>query len=114
MTTPNLSLPELTEGQDGAETVVNDDLRRIEGWGAQLFLQNLSQVAPPGSPNNGEVWVVGASPTGDFAGQAGNLALRSNGWLFITPREGTMAWNLAATTVVVLSAGTWTAIHTFG
>lgn len=45
---------------------------------------------PPGSPTNGNVWIVGAGATGDWAGQAEDtLAFRiDDAWIFKTPYEG--------------------------
>ena len=46
-------------------------------------------AAPPPSANEGECWLVGASPTGIWAGHAGQIAAMQGGnWLFITPRDG--------------------------
>lgn len=44
---------------------------------------------PPATPAEGAVWLVGAAPSGAWAGQAGKLACRQGGnWLFVTPRDG--------------------------
>ena len=46
-------------------------------------------AAPPASPAAGECWLVAASPTGDWAGHAGRVAVYgSAGWLFCEVREG--------------------------
>jgi hypothetical protein len=44
---------------------------------------------PPAAPADGECWLVGTSPTGDWAGHAGELAgCQSGSWLFAQPVEG--------------------------
>lgn len=48
-------------------------------------------ATPPVSPTNGALYIVAASPTGAWSGQAGKLAywLTSVGaWTFVTPRTG--------------------------
>ncbi|MBU6267591.1 MAG: DUF2793 domain-containing protein [Sphingomonadales bacterium] len=46
-------------------------------------------TVPPAAPIDGTAWLVGATPTGAWAGQAGKIAARQAGnWLFILPRDG--------------------------
>lgn len=61
-------------------------------------------ATPPGSPANGDAYIVAASPTGAWAGQAGKIAVWSTeiatadtnskvpAWEFYTPREGWLAY----------------------
>lgn len=51
-------------------------------------------TAPPGSPASGDVYIVAGSPTGDWAGHAGAIAIWCEGdditatWIFVTPKAG--------------------------
>lgn len=52
---------------------------------------------PPASPNDGECWLVGAAPSGDWTGQAGTIACRQAGsWLFAQPVDGMSVFDKAA------------------
>lgn len=51
--------------------------------------------APPVTPRDGETWLIGDTPTGDWAGHAGELACYAVGaWLFVTPRNGVRVLDL--------------------
>lgn len=54
---------------------------------------------PPASPADGDTYIVGAAPTGAWAGKAGSVARWSsvqNGWEHYTPKNG---WRLEASTL---------------
>jgi len=86
-TSPRFSLPMLFAGQSQKEAYVNEAF-----YLADILLHSaIESVAssPPAAPLNGQAWIVGSSPSGDWAGQSGKLACRLAGnWLFVVPRNG--------------------------
>ena len=93
MTTPRLGAPELTSGQATPETTVNEQIRYIESGAGHFIFKDRDLATPPGSPADGDCYLVAASPTGAWAGQAGKIAFRVNtAWAFITAIEGFTAW----------------------
>jgi hypothetical protein len=52
--------------------------------------------APPATPVDGTSWLIGASASGEWTGQAGKIAARQSGnWLYITPQDGLRLLNRA-------------------
>jgi hypothetical protein len=93
MTTPRLGAPELVSGQATPETTVNEQIRYIESGAGHFIFKDRDLATPPGSPADGDCYLVAASPTGAWAGQAGKIAFRVNtAWAFITAIEGFTAW----------------------
>lgn len=94
MTTPKLSLPELSTSQAGKEITHNDALLILDAL-AQGTVKDKDLAAPPGSPSDGDAYIVGASATGDWASQDGKIAVWRTSvaaWTFITPQEGWELW----------------------
>lgn len=93
MSTPILGAAELTEGQGLPETTENERGRRFE-QGAQHFnVKDKDLTAPPGSPAQGDCYIVAAGATGTWAGKDKHLAFYMNtGWQFIAPLTGFRAY----------------------
>jgi hypothetical protein len=48
---------------------------------------------PPATPEPGQAWLIGAAPSGAWAGRAGQLAgWSAGGWRFAAPVEGMTVW----------------------
>ncbi|MFM5953159.1 MAG: DUF2793 domain-containing protein [Novosphingobium sp.] len=103
--TPRHDLPLLFAGQAQKESFVNEVAARVD---ALLHLAIEGEAAsPPGSPADGQCWLVAAAPTGDWIGRAGQIAAREAGnWLFLQPRDGMQALN-KATGQCIRFHGTW-------
>lgn len=92
-TTPRLGAPELVSGQATPETTVNEQIRYVEQGASRFIVKDKDLATPPGSPADGDCYIVAASPTGAWTGKAGKLAFyESTAWVFITPIEGTKAY----------------------
>lgn len=88
MTTPILGLTELVGNQANAHIPVNTNVRAIEILAAQV-VKAKGTTSPPGSPSDGDAYIVGGSPTGDWSGWANRIAYRvDNAWASFTPKTG--------------------------
>ncbi len=96
MTTPRIGAPELATSQANKEETVNEIVRYLEAGGGSFFnIFNKGTTAPPGSPTDGMVQIVGNSATGAWSGfTAGNFALYiENSWVEIAAQEGSFAYD---------------------
>jgi len=64
--------------------------------------------APPAALEPGQCWIVGAAPSGAWAGSAHAIACwTSGGWRFAAPVEGMAAWSAADAQLARFSGGEW-------
>lgn len=90
--TPDLSLPYLMAAQSQKHVTYNEAMRALDAL-VQPMVLDKDLAAPPGSPAEGDRYIVAAGPTGAWSGQAGKLAAWQDGaWAFHAPREGWLAW----------------------
>lgn len=90
--TPRLALPLLQPGQAQKEMTVNAALAALD-MVVQGAVVAVGIDAPPASPATGACWIVGAAPSGAWAGHAQAIAgWTSAGWIFVSPREGMRIW----------------------
>lgn len=92
-TSPRLGFTYLADNQATPETAVNEIAAILESAAGHFIFKDRDLATPPGSPSNGDCYLVDTSATDAWAGQDGNIAFRLNtGWLFIAPTEGFTAW----------------------
>ena len=68
----------------------------------------MSIATPPGSPNEGDLYVVASSPTGAWTGEAGNFAYFINAaWIILTPYKGVTIYDFATSSPYVYNGSTF-------
>ena len=112
--TPNLVLPYLAANQSQKHVTVNEALRRLDAL-VQVTVQSAALATPPGSPTEGQRWIVAAAATGAWVGQSGKIAAWQDGaWVFYAPLDGWSAVDISSDTPLLYNAGTgiWTGLIT--
>lgn len=111
MTTSNrLGITELAETQNNRSVTINEAIAKLEA-GAMFFpAVQVSLNAAPGSPVEGDVYVVGTAGSGAFSGHNKEVALFYNAaWLFFSPIEGMFAWDQTSNSLKYYTGSAWTA-----
>lgn len=109
-TTPRLGVNEWAAAQATPNLAVNEAVRTIE-QGANAFIGKDKDLAtPPGSPVDGDCYIVAAAATGDWTGHSGKLAIYNSGWLFITPLEGMACYLQDENLLYRYDGAAWTAL----
>jgi len=77
-----------TTGQASGEITFNDLANRLE-QAAGLVVKSIGDTSPPGSPADGDAYILGSSPTGDWSAFAEHdIAYYYSGWYAITLGTG--------------------------
>lgn len=109
-TTPRLALPYILTQQAGKEVTHAAGLNRLDAL-VQPVVQAIGLSTPPGSAAEGPCWIVGASPTGAWAGQPNRLAQRIGGaWVFYAPFVGLVVCDAATLAQCGWNGNAWAVI----
>lgn len=112
MATLRSKIAEIDESDSQAHVSFNHAIRWLHAMVVGHAI-SISLNTPPGSPNDDDMYRVGASPTGDWSGHAGELALYNsdgwgtNGWDFVTPEEGMRIWDGGNNDLLVYDGTAW-------
>lgn len=113
MSSTNLALPYLADGQAQKHITVNESLRRLDAL-VQLAVVSATTSAQPGSPADGQVYIMPAGKTGAAWGAMTNNALayyRDGAWEEITPREGFRAYVKDTDKLLIWDGGAWAQVR---
>ncbi len=105
----HLGLPYLEASQAQKHVTVNEALARLD---AQVQLSVVSRVlaSPPVTPTEGDRYLIAASPSGAWTGQAGKLAFWLAGnWVFNMPKEGWTMWVADEDVALIYNGTVWAA-----
>jgi hypothetical protein len=89
--TPRLDLPEIASGQSDKSVTHNDALQLLDIL-VQTAVIDKDDTAPPGSPADGDMYIVASGGSGAWSGHDGEIAYYRSGWVFREPREGYTVW----------------------
>ena len=108
---PRLDLPYLAPAQAQKHVTHNAALTRLDIL-VQLTVTAFAATQPPGVPEEGAVYALGAGAQDAWAGQdAATLAAFQDGaWIFVTPQDGWVATEAATGALRVLADGDWRAL----
>lgn len=105
---PNLGINHsYADGESGWKTGMDANLKLVDTL-LQLQVKDKDLTAPPGSPANGDRYIVGASATGAWAGKDKQIAVYDvNAWAFYPAKDGWMAWVTDEDKIYVYNASAW-------
>lgn len=95
-------------GENNWNAGMDANLLWLGRFGTQLSIKDRDLATPPASPAAGDTYIVAASPTGAWAGQAGKVAVwTESAWVFGTPRIGWQAYVEDEQKLTVYKAAGW-------
>lgn len=106
-TTSHLGVTLVEQAQAQKEITVNQALIRIDAL-LNTGAKDRDINTPPASPVAGDVYIIGSTPTGAWAGQARNIAYFDQVWRFITPQEGATLWVADEDVLYSFNGTAWT------
>ncbi|MGJ0397401.1 MAG: DUF2793 domain-containing protein, partial [Methylocystis sp.] len=108
--TTHLALPLIDQNQSQKHVTHNEALRALDAI-VHLSVIDDALSAPPGSPADGDRYIVAATPTGAWLGQGGKVAAWQDGaWRFYAPQAGWRAYVASKTSVYVYDSSNWVSI----
>lgn len=89
---PNLAITYLAASQSQKHVTVNDALIQVDAL-LQGSVKDKDLATPPGSPADGDRYIIAASPTGAWSGKSKYVTVYADGaWVFYNPKEGWTLW----------------------
>ncbi|MEP7241366.1 MAG: DUF2793 domain-containing protein, partial [Devosia sp.] len=113
-TTARLALPYIAPQQAQKQVTYNEAMALLDQL-VQPTVKSRTTTAPPGSPAEGDTYIVASGATGGWAGKDAKFAAWLSGaWSFRTPANGWLAYVVDTAELAVLQAGAWTSFVSNG
>jgi len=107
MDSTKLKLPYIAAAQSQKHVTHNEALLVLDAL-VQLSVLDKDLAAAPGSPAEGDRYIVGASATGAWAGHASHIAaFQDAAWSFHVPQDGWLAWIEDEAALYVFDGAAW-------
>jgi hypothetical protein len=107
LATNNLALPYIAAAQAQKHVTHNEALRKLDTL-VQLAVLDASRTTPPGSPGEGDRYIVAGSATDAWSGHDADVATWVDGvWEFAAPGDGWLAYDIASEAILVCLGGAW-------
>jgi hypothetical protein len=101
-------------GEDGWDTGYNLSMKLLDVL-TQLSVLSATTAATPGSPDNGDTYLIPASGiSGDWVGNEGKLVTRiEDAWAYHPPAEGWVAWVEDVQRHMIHKSGSWQGLQPY-
>ncbi|MEP3428662.1 MAG: DUF2793 domain-containing protein [Roseibium sp.] len=105
--TARMGIPFIAAGQAQKEVTHAEGLVFLDALGSAALLDR-DLTAPPGSPSDGDTYLVATGGTGDWAGQDGKIAyFADSAWTFFAPFTGLRAFIADEGTLAIYTSSGW-------
>lgn len=105
--TARLNLPYIAPLQAQKQVTYNEAMAALDQL-VQPAVKSRSIAVPPGSPAEGDTYLVAPSASGAWAGKDGDFACwRDGGWRFRAPADGWLAYVIDEALLAVRQSGAW-------
>jgi hypothetical protein len=112
--TARLNLPYIAPLQAQKQVTYNEAMAALDQL-VQPAVKSRTTSAPPGSPTEGDAYVVAPAATGAWSGKDGKFACWLNGgWSFRTPANGWLAYVIDTSELAICQSGAWASFVTNG
>jgi hypothetical protein len=112
--TARLNLPYIAPLQAQKQVTYNEAMAALDQL-VQPAVISRTITAPPGSPVEGDTYIVAPAATGAWSGKDGRFACwLSGGWSYRTPADGWLAYVTDSEELAVFRSGAWGSFATNG
>jgi hypothetical protein len=112
--TARLALPYIAPQQAQKQVTYNEAMAALDLL-VQPSVKSRTTTAPPGSPVEGDSYIVAPSATGAWAGKDGKFASWLSGaWVFRTPANGWLSYVEDLSEIAVCQSGAWSSLVSNG